>query len=454
MSDADAPAERTPESPLWRQCLRLAWPLMASNQVTVWSETLVMFWVGRMLGTPGVAIYTLASRVLMVGVNVFASLSTGCQTLVTWSFGAKDRRALSIIASTAALVVLVSLVVGVLGLFASRPFAEVLSSSPALAGELQSLLLVMLLVTLPFYTLLDLILDAANAVGWTRLALVRSLIDLALMAALVPLLIGPLGLGVLGAPLAAGLSAGGLAFVTWKALRKRFGDELGSSISISDALSVGTWKRVVEIGLPVQLVRIAQFAMQSVLVQRIIVEGPTQAAGFGLAYVIVSIGFWTTMAIAQAGTILAGQSLGAQNLERAHTAMRSGGVLSMACAALFFVAISVAGEPILSLFTSEKATVAAGVEVIAVLRWTLFPTAAFQVLLMGFAIFGATKRASVLGIIADVIATAFAFVWSGPGSVAEIVAAAFCLSFTLKTAFYLVLAPYVFRAAPRIDEPS
>jgi Na+-driven multidrug efflux pump len=448
------PADSARDTPPWRQCLHLAWPLIASNQVTVWSETLVMFWIGRMLGSPGVAIYTLASRVLEVGLNLFGSLSIGCSTVVTWSLGAKDRRARSILVSTAVLVLLVSLVVAVVGLFASRPFAEVLSSSPALAGELQTLLLVMFLVPLPFYTLLDLILDTANAAGWTRLALVRSLLDLALMAALAPLLIGPLGLGVIGAPLAAGLSAGSLAIGTWKALQKRFGDELGSPVSISDALSPRTWMRIVEIGLPVQLVRIAHFAMQSVLVHRIITQGPTAAAGFGLAYVIISIGFHTSSAIAQAGAILAGQSLGSQNLGRAHAALRSAGVLSIACAAIFFAVISVSCGPILSLFTSEEATIAAGREVAAVLRWALFPTAAYQVLLMGFAAFGATKRAGVFGILADVLATTFAFAWTGRGSVAEIVAAALCLSFTLKTAFYLVLGRYVFRAAPRMDEPS
>jgi Na+-driven multidrug efflux pump len=442
---------RDRETPLWRQCLHLAWPLIASNQVTIWSEALVMFWVGRMLGSPGVAIYTLASRVLDVGINLFAALSAGCSTLVSWSVGAKDRRALSLIASTAVLVMLVSLVVAVVGLVASGPFAEVLSSSATLAGELQTLLLVMFLIVLPLYTLLDVILDAANAAGWTRLALVRSLLDLALMAALAPLLIGPLGFGVIGAPLAAGLSAGGLAIVTWRALRERFGDELGSTISRGEVLDVRTWRRIVEIGLPFQVVRIAHFTAQSVLVQRITSEGPTAVAGYGLAYVIISIGFNTTLAIAQAGAILAGQSLGAKNLERARAALRSAGALSLACAAVFFVVLSVVPAPILGIFTSEEATITAGVEVAEVMRWVLFPAAAYQVLLTGFAAFGATKRAGVLGIIAEVIATIFAFAWTGPGSIAEIVAASFCLSFTLKTGFYLVLGRYVFRTAPRID---
>jgi Na+-driven multidrug efflux pump len=444
-------------------CFHLAWPLVISSQLAVWSEAIVMFWLGHLGGTDSIAIYTVTLPVYYFAACAFTGIAIGASPQIAWSVGAKDGRGLSLTVSALWLAALASVAAIVIALPAAGPLASVLSprvdGSPdvALESGTASMLMAMFVVMLPLTTMAEILVVAANSAGWTSVAMGRSLLDLVMLGALAPLLMAPLHAGGAGAPLACGVSGGALAVLVWRMLRRRGRSEFGTAVGRADVPKVATWRRIVDIGLPVQASRIAYFAAQTLLIHRAAERERGDVAGYGLAWMVVSFGFAMTFAFSQGGAIIAGQSLGTGDLTRARKAVRSAMTLALVIGGgLVFALLTLAPGPLLRCFNDDPHTVAAGLDALAILRWALFPAAVFEALLAGFTAFGATKRAGLLGGLSDVVAVIYAYTWDGAASPTKTVAMAACISAFVRAVLYVVLARFVFRQLPpaRPREPN
>ena len=119
------------------------------------------------------------------------------------------------------------------------------------------------------------------------------------------------------------------------------------------------------LGLPMGagiLVEVSGFALMAVFIARI---GTTAVAGHQLAANIVSILFMMPLAVASATSTLVAQSLGAG---RPHDARRTGWhglVLGCALAALMGSAVYTARRPLLGLYSSDGAVIAAALPLVA-----------------------------------------------------------------------------------------
>jgi Na+-driven multidrug efflux pump len=307
-------------------------------------------------------------------------------------------------------------------------------------------------VALPALTVAEVLLDVANATGSTRFNLVRVLVDLACMAALAPVLMELAGMGVAGGPVSEGLAGLGLVVVMWFALvrgRARLGlGELGTG---AWRIRWGLWREILGIGLPVQAGRIAMFVVQLILVHRVARDGPASVAGYGIAGALMLFGAMATLALAQGGAILIGQSLGAGLVDRARRGVRATLFAGWLVMAVFILATGF-DRPVIGLFTSDPAIADAAAHALAILRWAGLGIATWQILLACFAAHRATVRASLLIIGGEAVGLAVALVL--PGSYLDAVCIAFVAANGLKAALLLWLAATGIMARARASQAN
>jgi hypothetical protein len=137
---------------------------------------------------------------------------------------------------------------------------------------------------------------------------------------------------------------------------------------------------------------------------------------------------------------------------RARAALRAG-LAGAVLVAGGLVALTLAVDPVIGLFTTDPEIAAEAARALAILRWALFGIGAWQVLLMTFAALKATGRASALTIAADVAGLGFAALWPGTSSLVA-VSLGFCVACWLKAGLLLVLIRVDRAAATRMGHPS
>ncbi|TMQ06167.1 MAG: hypothetical protein E6J90_47060 [Deltaproteobacteria bacterium] len=400
-------------APLGRAIWSLVWPIAVSNQLSILSLTILLFWFGRLAGQTGLAVESLFRPLgLLVG-WLFGATSVGASVLVSRSVGASDGRGLSIAAGAATLAVALWAAVAVVVLPLSPQLAGVLAGGLAIERPMLGFVIGWFAVALPAATVVQVLLDIASATGWTRFNLVRVMVNLTCTAALVPAAM-ELGMGVAGGPVAQGLAALGLSVVVWRALVGRRGAlRLGELGAGAWRIRWPLWREVLGIGLPVQVGRVAMFAAQLILVQRVARDSRAHVAGYGVATALFLFGVTTTLALAQAGGILIGQSLGAGLVDRARRGMRVTLVTGWALMAVFVIA-TVLDRPVIALFTSDPAVADAAAHALSILRWAAPGVATWQILLAAFAAHRATVRASLLIVAGEAVGLAVALALPGP----------------------------------------
>lgn len=433
-------------APIGRAIWSLAWPIALSNQLSILSLSILLFWLGRLTGETGLVVESLFRPLGLLIAWLFAATSVGASVLVSRSVGASDGRGLSIAAGSMTLTFALWAVVAAVVLPLSPWLSGVLAGGLSVERPMLGFLIGWFAVALPAFSLAEVLLDVANATGSTRFNLVRVLIDLACMAALTPVLMQVAGMGVAGGPVSDGLAALGLDVVVWLALVRRRGAlGLGELGAAAWRIRWALWRELLAIGLPVQAGRIAMFAAQLILIHRVARDGSASVAGYGVASALFLFGVMTTLALAQAGGILIGQSLGAGLADRARRCVRStlcAGWLVMTV----FVIATMFDRPLIGLFTSDPAVADAAARALSILRWAGFGVATWQILLSSFAAHRATVRASLLIIGGEAVGLAVALLL--PGSKLDAVCIAFVAANGLKAALlvWLVAAGTIARA--------
>jgi Na+-driven multidrug efflux pump len=411
--------------------------MIVSNELGNFCGFLWYFWLGRLVGQNGLVVDSLFSPFSLFVAWCFGSTAAGASVLVSRSVGASDGRGLSIAAASTSLTFVGWAIVAIVLVPVSPWLAGVLAGDLPVDRSMLQFLLGWLLVSLPASSVVNVLFEVANSTGATKFNLVRTVIDLALIAALVPLLIEPAGLGIAGAPIAAGIGAIGLSIAMWVALvRGRSKLALGERGHSTWRTRWTLWKEILAIGVPLQVGRIAMFVAEMILVRLIIRDGEANVAGYGIAGVLLMFAATVTFAIAQAGGILIGQSLGAGLHARARSAIRA--TLFGACLVMaLFIALTVFDRPLIEVFTSERAIADATEQALALMRWGFLGVATWQVLLAVFGAYRATVKAGILAVIGEAFGVVLAFLL--PGSRLEAVCTAFIAANALKALLLLSL---------------
>ena len=425
-----APRDVVLRAPVSRALWTLAWPIIAANELMIVTSVIGLYWIGRFVGGPGLVADSLFRPINMLVGWFFMAGAVGGSVLVSRSIGARDGRGLAITASAATLTLALWAVTIAILLPISPWLAHALVGEDAASGAMLRLMIAWFVAALPLLSIADLLLEVANATGSTKFNLIRIGVDLAFVTALTPIAVHELGIA--GAPIAEAASMIVLAAMLWLALTRRR-EELGLGALTRTAWRPrwDMWKELLAIGVPVQIGRMVMFGAQILLAQRVRAAGEAAVAGYGIAGMLMLCGSMITLALSQAGAVIVGQALGANDPERARHAARAGLIAVLATAAVFVVATLFAA-PVIGLFSSDPKIQDAAMHALGILRWAAFGIGAWQVALAASAAHRKTMKPSTLLIIGEACGLLCALAW--PHNALDGVCIAFILANVVKAA--------------------
>jgi putative MATE family efflux protein len=355
--------------PLRRPLLRLAWPMMAGYLFQIGFNWVDTYFVGR-LGTDALAAVGSTMFVLWALLSFTEIVCVGTLSLVARAMGAKDRReASAVVLASGALVVLLSGTVAVVGATWVESIVLVLGLEPEPTRVAADYLRILLwgYPALAFFRVLESVFRGA---GDTRPPMVVLAGAFALNMALDALLIfgwGPVpAFGVQGAAAATVIARGGgclvLAAVLW---RERHA--LGFKAPAPRWWATDRLLRIMRIGAPASAAGISFCLIYLVLVRITTTFGTAPVAALGVGLRMESLPWFLCVSFGRAAGAVAGQNLGARQVERARAAARLAmrqAWLGMTPIILVMVALP---EACAAVFTDDPAVVEAAARYLRIL---------------------------------------------------------------------------------------
>ena len=331
-----------------------------------------LYFVGR-LGKEAVAGVSLAGNLMFIVLALTQSMSVGATSLISQSFGRKDRAQAQLVfnqamvLSNVAGIVFGLLFFAVRGVYARRLAADAVTA--ALGIQYLTWFVPALFLQFPLV-----IMGAAlRAMGDMKLPTVIQVATVLLNIVLAPVLMFGWGtgrpLGVAGAAIASlvAIGVGCVAFVLYflrPASPLRFD-------STEWTPQPRLWGAMLRIGLPAG----GEFALMSVymvLVYDIIRPfGSAAQAGFGIGIRVVQALFLPTVAIAFAAAPVAGQNFGAGLGVRVRQTFYSAAAMSAAIMFVLTLLCEIAPAGMIRFFNADPGVVAFGSEYLRIICWNL-----------------------------------------------------------------------------------
>lgn len=377
-----------------RTLLRLTVPIYAGYLFQIGFNYADTYFVG-LLGAEALA-GVLATMFTSWALFALAeTVTVGVLALVARAIGAGDAaRAGSVVLCGGGLAVLLGLAVPALGLLGLEGLVGSFNLEPGPAAAAKDYLSVVLLgyPTLLGYFFFE---GVFRGAGDTRTPMVILAASFVLNIALDPLLIlgadlGPVqipALGVHGAALATiGSRAVGcfvLALLLWRG-RAALGLGRPEGAGKGPAGTPETWgqlaRRILGIGIPASGAGLAFCAIYFVLLRITAQFGTPAVAALGLGIRLEGIGYFLQLAFGRAVATVAGQNLGAGQVERARLAARRALVLSLIGTAPIAFVMLCFPEPVVRIFVDDPRVVEAAVLYLRIVSWAMFPFAVEVVL--------------------------------------------------------------------------
>ncbi|MBJ6752282.1 MATE family efflux transporter [Geomonas anaerohicana] len=339
-----------------RNVAALSMPVLLSSLFQRLVSIVDIFMVGG-LGAAAIAATGLGQLLIFVTMTVFWGFSTGANVVIAHLWGAgrrleARRTAFASLLFCAVLAVAATL----LGIGFGRNIAVFLGAQPDVLAYASDYIRLVFLY-FGFTAGLNILSAIMQGTGNTRTPMEGILLVNVLHVAIAyPLIYGYLGFpryGVLGAAYAINISeAAGFSYLLIQALRKGY-----LKIGRPD---LALLKKVIDIGYPVALERVAQQSGQLFYSKFIIGFGTAAYAAHQIGLSIESLSFMPGAGMGIAAATLMGQSIGARKLRRAHMSHTEAlrlAVLVMGCMALLFFFLP---HHLIALFTHDPDVIEKG----------------------------------------------------------------------------------------------
>lgn len=391
MPSPSASASLTSGNPIG-PLLRLAGPFLAGNLLNLVVLIVDRIWVGE-VGTSALAALGVSHVALMVMGTLMMGMGIGTLAGVARHVGRGEREAAGRYYGRGMVLALgLGLGLAALGLWLPAPLMDFMGVEAGVAAPAIDYLRVSMW-GIVFQAPMFVQSFALQGAGEARVALWVSVVAPLVNAALDPLFIFTLELGVEGAAWASlaayatGLVAGAVAIAR--------GDLRFRVTRASFTRGQGITRRVLRVGLPGTLEHLVRTSASFVLVTILTPFGETVLSAYSIALVVAMALVYPGLAIGQAAASLMGQNLGAGEPRRAwHTAWLAVG--------LYVVAISVAGvvvwvfaESLIAAFDDNPAVVAEGARLMRI-QVMAYPFIALAIVLSkAFGGAGSTVRAMI-----------------------------------------------------------
>lgn len=425
----DEPADSITEGSLIRPLIGLAWPIIVIQLLQVTYNIADTLWLGR-LSADAVGAISLAFPLIFLLIAVAGGFTTAGAILVAQYTGAKgDRSAGLVTGQTVTFVSLLSVVIGIVGYFYTRPALELLPSDPEtsasvipLAADYMEVIFMGIPLMFGFFVFSALM----RGYGDTRTPMFVMVVSVGLNVFLDPFFI----FGFADNPLFAWLGLGGLEATLHAATGfTGFGIEgaaLATILSRGVGTVIGLWllfdtgigpavtfehlrpdfeviEDIIRLGTPSMVEQSTSALAMITLTAMIVTFTPPVVAAYGLGNRLISLVFLPAMGLGRAIDTMVGQNLGANRPDRASRAtwLAAGtGAGVMAVVAVIAVLFT---EPIVAVFMGDvpdaAATIANGVEYVRIRSVEFAFIGVTQVILGAFRGAGNTRVAMVISIL-------------------------------------------------------
>ena len=427
--DSDEPRESITEGSLARPLFHLAWPIIAIQLLQVTYNIADTLYLGR-LSTDAVGALSLAFPLIFLLISVAGGFTTAGAILVAQYTGAEgNQSAGKVVGQTFTTVGGLSVVIGLVGFFYTRPALELLPSDPDTSADVIPLAadyMEFFFLGIPFIFGFFVFSALMRGYGDTRKPMYVMVVSVVANILLDPFFIfgfegnpllgwlglgglestllsatGFTGLGVEGAALATILSRGVAAVIGVYLL---FGTSIGPAVELGHlSPDLSFIRDILRLGTPSMVEQSTSALAMVTLTAMVVTFSPPIVAAYGLGNRIVSLVFLPAMGLGRAIDTMVGQNLGAERPDRASRAVYlaasagAGVMLVVAVGALAFA------EPIVSVFLGNvedaTATIGFGVEYLRVRSVEFAFLGVSQVLLGAFRGAGNTGTAMTISII-------------------------------------------------------
>lgn len=427
-SDGDDSGDSITQGSLIRPLIGLAWPIVVIQLLQVTYNIADTLWLGR-LSADAVGAISLAFPLIFLLIAVAGGFTTAGAILVAQYTGAKGERSAGLVTGqTVSFVGLLSVVIGVVGYFYTRPALELLPSDPEtsasvipLAADYMEVIFMGIPLMFGFFIFSALM----RGYGDTRTPMFVMVVSVGLNVVLDPFFIfgfagnplfewlslggletslhaatGFTGLGIEGAALATILSRGvGTAIGLWLL----FGTGIGPAVTFEHLRpDFPVIRDIIRLGTPSMVEQSTSALAMITLTAMIVTFTPPVVAAYGLGNRLISLVFLPAMGLGRAIDTMVGQNLGANRPDRASRATWLAAGTGAGVMAVVAVVAVVFTEPIVGAFMGDvpdaAATIANGVEYVRIRSVEFTFIGVTQVILGAFRGAGNTRTAMVISI--------------------------------------------------------
>lgn len=353
-SPSSSPAAGRTGASVLRRLLDLSMPVIGLNVLQVLSLAVDTAMCGRLPDADSALVALgFATQLVFLLMVAMLGLTVGTVALVARAHGGGDgERVNHVLEQSSALTVLLSILVGALGLALGPAALALLGAGPE-ASELGMVYLVPLLVATPFYYLNILYAAVLRGVGNTRLAFYVALAANGLNVVInYALILGNLGMPALGLQGAALGTAISYAFSTLAmVVLLRRGTVAGVELRLwPRGLDRVLARTLFRIGLPAAIDMVVLNAAFMSIVGMLSRVDELAVAAHGVGLRIQSLAFVPGLSISTATSAMVGQALGAGQPQEARAVVRASVALCTAVMGVLGLAIVVGDAALVSVF--------------------------------------------------------------------------------------------------------
>ena len=343
---------------VWKNILSFSLPYLLAYFLQTLYGMADLFLIGQYEGVEGTTAVSVGSQVMHMLTVMIVGLAMGATVSIGQAVGGGDRRKAAVCAgNTAVLFLGLSLFLTAALLCCVRPIVA-LMSTPEAAVEGTVRYLSICFLGIPFITAYNVISSVFRGMGDSKSPMIFVAVACAVNIGLDILFMGPMRLGPVGAALGTALSQAVSVAVSFAMMRRQ---KNGISLKKDDFRpEKPVMKKLLAIGAPIALqdglIQVAFIVITIIVNQR----GLTDAAAVGIVEKVIGFLFLVPSSMLSTVSALGAQNIGAGKPERAVRTLW----YAIAIASGFGLAVSVLvqwiAEPVVGLFTSDEAAMAAG----------------------------------------------------------------------------------------------
>ncbi len=350
-----------PLKALWRFTL----PMILGSLFQQFYNTADSIVVGRFIGQNALAAVGASAALTTVFICVAVGAGVGASVLVSKYFGSRDYSSMKTIASTSMIFfLLLSIILGVLGIFISRPIMRLLNT-PEEILEISALYLRVYFAGFPFLFMYNILSNMFNSIGKSYIPLYLLIFSSILNVALDLLMVASLKMGIFGAAIATLISQGISAVISFAL----FVHEMKKYKADFTRFRTTRLFDILRLAVP-SVVQQSTVSIGMMLVQSVVnIFGAAALAGYSATMRVENIFSAIFVSIGNAVSPFVAQNLGAEKKERIWQGYHAALLLDLIVAVIAAAIIHTFSYQIAKVFLGNSGTALAYSVSISYMKW-------------------------------------------------------------------------------------